>query len=234
MAATKFDGLLNWRLKHGSHGFPGPEGGTCINEAAVVVAGFQYREVATITDLPESFCPVISQFCLTLNDSMPEGDILNRLRPFALRLSGSADTRKVAQQRALHLALKAATQFVPMAIGHADEGAATRLRQATDPQDTLSVLDELLARYGWTDDAEKSLGAAHLGLGKALKNREGIYVAELAAISAIRSAKIDPDAWSIAIEAIQSVLAIGRQADPIETELIDRRAQNALLAAAAC
>jgi hypothetical protein len=37
-----FDNILNWKLKQGSHTFPGKDGGTCINEAAVVAAGFPY------------------------------------------------------------------------------------------------------------------------------------------------------------------------------------------------
>ena len=40
-----FDHVLNWRLKVGSHLFPGPDGGTCINEAALVAAGFEYQPV---------------------------------------------------------------------------------------------------------------------------------------------------------------------------------------------
>ena len=34
-----FDHILNWKLKAGSHPFPGKDGGTCINEAALVAAG---------------------------------------------------------------------------------------------------------------------------------------------------------------------------------------------------
>ncbi len=34
-----FDHILNWTLKVGSHPFPGKDGGTCINEAAIVAAG---------------------------------------------------------------------------------------------------------------------------------------------------------------------------------------------------
>ena len=30
-----FDHILNWKLKEGSHPFPGKDGGTCINEAAM-------------------------------------------------------------------------------------------------------------------------------------------------------------------------------------------------------
>jgi hypothetical protein len=29
-----FNTILNWKLPEGSHDFPGPDGGTCINEAA--------------------------------------------------------------------------------------------------------------------------------------------------------------------------------------------------------
>ena len=46
---------LNWKLESGSHTFPGPDGGTCINEAVVVAAGYKYRPVRTIKDLPPSF-----------------------------------------------------------------------------------------------------------------------------------------------------------------------------------
>ena len=31
-----FDKIINWKLLNGSHDFPGPDGGTCINEAAIV------------------------------------------------------------------------------------------------------------------------------------------------------------------------------------------------------
>ena len=38
-----FDHILNWKLKIGSHPFPGKDGGTCINEAAIIAAGFAYQ-----------------------------------------------------------------------------------------------------------------------------------------------------------------------------------------------
>ena len=41
---------FNWRLLGGSHQFPGPAGGTCILEAAVVVAGLPYRRVQSSAD----------------------------------------------------------------------------------------------------------------------------------------------------------------------------------------
>ena len=33
-----FQRMLDWKLLRGSHEFPGPDGGTCINEAAIVAA----------------------------------------------------------------------------------------------------------------------------------------------------------------------------------------------------
>ena len=42
---TDFNAMLNWELLKGSHTFPGPDGGTCINEAALIAAGFEYRSI---------------------------------------------------------------------------------------------------------------------------------------------------------------------------------------------
>jgi hypothetical protein len=43
--------LLHWRLLKGSHDWPGPDGGTCINEAAVV-AWFQRAALEPVTEGP--------------------------------------------------------------------------------------------------------------------------------------------------------------------------------------
>ena len=57
-AFSDFDKILNWKLLRGSHLFPGPDGGTCINEAAILAAGHPYRTVRSVEDCPESFCPI--------------------------------------------------------------------------------------------------------------------------------------------------------------------------------
>ena len=44
-----FNHILNWKLLRGSHDFPGKDGGTCINEAAIVATGFEYRRVRTVS-----------------------------------------------------------------------------------------------------------------------------------------------------------------------------------------
>jgi hypothetical protein len=51
-----FDHILNWKLRHGSHRFPGKDGGTCINEATVVAAGSDYRPIRRVEDMPECDC----------------------------------------------------------------------------------------------------------------------------------------------------------------------------------
>ena len=227
MAMKQLEGWLDWQLKHGSHDFPGPDGGTCINEAAVVVAGFSYREVTSITDLPESFCPVISQYALTLNDAMSEGELLNRLRPFAARLSGSSDSRKRVSERALYLAMRAAQIFAPLALEAVDALEARRLRRTAAPEDVMRELDRL-ARRPWPDDIREAVGAAQRALARARATKNAIYTAELAAVSAVRAAAVNESAWDRAIEALEGVLVIGRQTDPVETELIDQRATQVL------
>ena len=40
-----FQQLANFRLARGSHKQPNKGGNSCVNEAAVIAAGFQYREI---------------------------------------------------------------------------------------------------------------------------------------------------------------------------------------------
>lgn len=81
--------ITDWKLKSGSHKFPGPDGGTCINEAAIVAAGFEYRSVKSHEDCPPCFSPVLAQFAIVVNDQMRDGE-RQRLMGLVHRLSGSA------------------------------------------------------------------------------------------------------------------------------------------------
>ena len=51
----EFNHLLNWKLKAGSHPFPGKDGGTCINEAALVATGFGYKPIRVAEEMPDCF-----------------------------------------------------------------------------------------------------------------------------------------------------------------------------------
>jgi hypothetical protein len=92
-----FDHLLNWKLKVGSHPFPGPDGGTCINEAALVAAGFSYQPIRTPEQMPDCFSRPICRLAMLLNDVASDKD-RQRLLPYVTRLA-CADTKKVEKAR---------------------------------------------------------------------------------------------------------------------------------------
>ena len=97
-----FDTILNWKLKRGSHKFPGPDGGTCINEAAIVAAGFQYESVLFVELMPSCFSRPICRWAMDLND-MATDEQRQQLLPFVARLA-CADTPKVERERQDYIA----------------------------------------------------------------------------------------------------------------------------------
>ena len=107
---------LQWRLLNGSHEFPGPDGGTCINEAALVVAGFSYRKVGGIDDMPQCFSRPISAYALRINDSMPDDLRQELLTPFVVRLAGTADTPEIECKRADLIAVRTVSTVLPIML----------------------------------------------------------------------------------------------------------------------
>src|SRR3954454_23827654 len=100
-AMDGFDHILNWTLKAGSHPFPGKDGGTCINEAALVAAGFEYRPICRVREMPECFSRPICRFAMWLNDMASDTE-RQRLLPFVTRLA-CADTLTVECIRELYI-----------------------------------------------------------------------------------------------------------------------------------
>lgn len=95
-----FESIVNWKLKKGSHEFPGPNGGTCINEAAIVAAGFEYKAVGSAEDCPPCFSRPLAQIAIGINDVITEDFIRQRLlMPFVVRLSGTRDKTAVELRR---------------------------------------------------------------------------------------------------------------------------------------
>ncbi len=99
-----FDKILNWKLKRGSHKFPGPDGGTCINEAAIVAAGFPYQAVVFVEQMPACFSRPICRLAIYLNDSATD-EQRQQLLPFVARLA-CADTAEVERQREIYIACR--------------------------------------------------------------------------------------------------------------------------------
>jgi hypothetical protein len=128
-----FDHLLNWKLKVGSHHFPGPDGGTCINEAAIVAAGFEYRKITFADQMPECFSRPICSLAMWLNDYSNDED-RQRLLPYVTRLA-CADTPKIEKARKAYIYQRTRDYRygVPIEVGlEALEGALAIGRQA-DP-----------------------------------------------------------------------------------------------------
>ena len=96
-----FDHILNWKLKVGSHRFPGPDGGTCINEAALVAAGFEYRPIVAAWQMPSCFSRPICHLAMLLNDSANDKE-RQLLLPFVTRLA-CADTWQVEEAREVYI-----------------------------------------------------------------------------------------------------------------------------------
>jgi hypothetical protein len=104
-----FDYILNWKLKAGSHPFPGKDGGTCINEAALIAAGFEYRPIRRVEDMPECFSRPICRLAMQLNDTASDAQ-RQRLLPFVTRLA-CADTTEIECKRASYISSQTADHY---------------------------------------------------------------------------------------------------------------------------
>jgi len=93
--------VLDWKLKAGSHPFPGRSGGTCINEAALIAAGFDYRPIRSAEEMPASFSRPICQLAMILNDTATDEE-RQRLLPYVKRLA-CADASAIERKRASYI-----------------------------------------------------------------------------------------------------------------------------------
>lgn len=96
-----FGYILNWELKAGSHPFPGKDGGTCINEAALVAAGYPYKALRRAEQMPRCFSRPICQLAMQLNDEATDEE-RQLLLPFVTRLA-CADAPIVERARAAYI-----------------------------------------------------------------------------------------------------------------------------------
>jgi hypothetical protein len=97
-----FNHILNWKLKAGSHPFPDKNGGTCINEAALVAAGFAYKEIQDADEMPPCFSRTIVDWAMIVNDTLKDDD-RQRLLPYIILLAGTSDDAKIETKRKMIL-----------------------------------------------------------------------------------------------------------------------------------
>jgi hypothetical protein len=216
-----FETILNWRLLAGSHPFPGPDGGTCINEAAIVAAGLPYRAIRSSADCPPCFSRPIAAYALGLNDAMPD-EVRPQLMAFVLRLSGSADTPEVETRRTRHLALLSIRQIL---------APLCRLAGMPEDAEACAGAPDLSAALAAATAAAWSGGALSQAAAQARRWREGALTAAVArsATAAHRAgedarcaaevaegaAPFVPGTWIQACAILEAALAIGRQAPDI-------------------
>jgi hypothetical protein len=107
-----FQQLANFRLARGSHKQPNKDGNICVNEAAVIAAGFQYREIKNVSHLPDCFSRPVSEYAIYLNDFMMHRVRNELLMPFVTRLPGTSDAPWIEEERARFIVVETARRIV--------------------------------------------------------------------------------------------------------------------------
>ncbi|KAB1072850.1 hypothetical protein [Methylobacterium planeticum] len=217
-----FEHILHWRLLTGSHPFPGPDGGTCINEAAIVAAGLPYRAIRASSDCPPCFSPPLAAYALGLNDAMPDAE-RPRLMAFVLRLSGSADTAETEAARTGFLARESVRRLLPPLLDRAGmPDLAARCEAAADLGAAVAAARAAAWRGGAAAEAASARRAWLRGALAACIARTATAAlraaedARCAAEVAEGANPFLPEAWTHAVAILDEALRIGRQAPEIE------------------
>jgi hypothetical protein len=143
-APADFQRMLEWKLLRGSHEFPGPRGGTCINEAAIVAAGYAYRPVYCVKDMPASFSRPIAMLALCLNDTLEDQLRQELLMPFVTRLGGTTDTADIEMTRAELMLRRTVIEIMAPALVQAGYvELAERARSFASPMELFEIARRL-------------------------------------------------------------------------------------------
>jgi hypothetical protein len=238
-AFAGFDNILNWKLLRGSHYFPGPDGGTCVNEAAIVAAGYPYCAVRSIEDCPASFSRPAATYAMFLNDLI-ENDELRRhvLMPFVTKLEDSADGQEGEKARAELIVLRTASAILaPALLRLGFFEASEKIRVIGSPYDLIELKHELFsaaihwpAPPSWMDQALSELADAAY----ACLRSDFVGAAKCAAIVAAnvalgmqrasnrRGHRAMARVYHQAGEILGSALKLGKQGGVIGTEAPER------------
>ena len=238
-----FTDMCDWELKTGSHEWPGPSGGTCINEAAIVAAGFAYKSISSASGCPPCFSPAISAYLIGINDAMDHAQ-RQKLMRFVTRLSGSADTPAVEQQRLKYIVIETVRRILSMTLGAAgfcDDAAACRAVCTIGDAVVVSAIANghlaaaSNARYRDTYNTAKSAYDAAFAAQGGSMGSESTQAAIGCAIYAVRAAFVTGHEAAKKADAAKAViydhciaiaegaLAIGNQATDIDAALVVAR-----------
>jgi hypothetical protein len=230
-----FRRMLEWKLLRGSHEFPGPDGGTCVNEAAMVVAGYPYRAVYSVKDLPASFSRPIAMLALCLNDTLEDGLRQELLAPFVTRLAGSADTPEVEMMRAQLIHQRIVSEILlPAVMRHGNAELAGRCRSLGTPAD-LAELTGCLRFGGHHRALPRSLIAAvgHAA-DAAVQGRSGqltelVFCTFLAVrhVAALDADDRGRNVYRQVVKILEAATAIGNQAEANGVDIVRERMKAA-------
>lgn len=192
-----------------------PRYGACFMDAV------SYLEYGTLGDHPECVCPVIAAFGRVINDAMSE-EGRQRLRVFIPRLVGTVDPES-ERARSEYLAWQAIRVFAPLALETAGfRKQATALRNFEGSlQDAAAVADAAKVDARALGVASGVAAWAEAAARTAATWDFGGYTASCAAANTVAIAANTAAANSIEdaiIVALDGVLAIGRQAEPMDMQ----------------
>jgi hypothetical protein len=232
----QFDHIINWKLLSGSHGFPGPEGGTCINEAAIVAAGFKYKAVGSAADCPPCFSRPIAAYAIVLNDRMRDGERNKLLMPFVTRLAGTADTEEVERARVHHMAIRGVNLVLPIVMRAAKrEDLALQCEAATtlsEARETASRVRDTLRAVAYAYAAAAAAAVAYAAAYADAVAYAAAYAdavayaaayADAAAYAAAVAYAVRQQVWLAAVQILDEVIKLGNQGDTIAVEVAVQR-----------
>jgi hypothetical protein len=241
--AFDFDRLLNWRLLQGSHVFPGTDGGTCINEAAIVAAGYEYRRVQSVADLPPTFSLPVCNYAMGLNDCIGDDELRQELMlPFVGRLAGSADSTEVETRRTALIIQRSVADLLPLALeAHGLHDEAKVCRSVTTVSKANQVVRGLLSairhgrpgsepQFALMDALAHSIKAIDHYIAGDAYHAAGVAAGiswrlahSLDKLSGSDREATREDFFRAAAGILDDALAIGRQGEPIGLRVIANR-----------
>lgn len=229
-----FSKITEWKLLQGSHEFPGPDGGTCINEAAIVAAGFEYKKVDGIDDLPPCFSRPLSAYAITLNDAMPYVLRQKLLMPFVTKLSGTADTPEIEAKRSQFMALENFRRIISIIV-RSYPGCFVTCREVPHITEAVSVCTRLRELFGGSPISD-ALDHAHLALTTSYKYE--LYFPACAysvSNSVVLSARLpagggesfQEEIYKIATQILDEAIMLGNHPTDIDIGLVNERMKKA-------
>jgi hypothetical protein len=229
-ATAQFQRMLEWKLLRGSHEFPGPDGGTCVNEAAIVAAGYPYRAIYRAKDLPASFSRPIALFALCLNDTLDDELRQELLMPFVTRLACSADTPKIEMMRAELMLKRTAAEILAPALARSGYlEIAERCRSLRTPTELVAIArclrscDTSALHRSLVSALEHAAGAGRHWLSGLPSEVVFCTFSSIRELISLEGDRLVETVYRQAAAILDAAIDIGKQADATGRDVVARR-----------